>query len=128
MHLLKGVAGLKILKKSLALAVALCLATVFFASTVNALSDNNCCIAECFCLDCSCIGDCPCHKECDCLELKCFVCEAIVKRREIQEQQIMVVMPCIMDICPFSTKTTLRFDATQICTASIIEDKVRMNN
>jgi len=125
--LTKGLA-MKILKMWLVMVVVLCLATVFFASTIYAVGNNNCCIAECFCVDCSCVDDCLCQKDCDCLEPKCFVCEAIVKRREMPETPIMGDMPCINNMCLLSTKIASRFDIYQVCTASIIEDKVRMNN
>jgi hypothetical protein len=117
----------KILKKSLALVVALCLVIVFVTSAVVALDDSDCCVVECFCVDCRCDDDCFCKQECDCPEAFCFACEAIVKRRRLQEQQAGVVAPYI-NVYSVFTKNVAKFDILRVCITSIIEDKVRMNN
>ena len=119
---------MKIFKKSLVLMLALYLATAFFTSTVIASVDRSCCVVECLCMSCRCVYDCYCKQECDHSEVSCFVCEAVVKRREMPTQQIIAAAQCNMCMCDFFTKLTVNFDIFRTCTTSIVEDKVRMNN
>ncbi|MCL2526994.1 MAG: hypothetical protein FWE42_01150 [Defluviitaleaceae bacterium] len=119
---------MKKLRKPLALAIALCLVAFFFASTVYAFGYESCCVAECACIvECSCVGDCYCNQECDCSALSCLVCEAIVKRREMPQQQSLIVVQCRVDVCLFSAKIMARHEIMQIYATCIVEDNVRMN-
>jgi hypothetical protein len=116
------------LRKSLAWIVMLCFTAVFFVSTVSAFADRNCCAVECLCTDCRCGEDCACKQECECPVILCSVCEAIVKQRESSERQIGIVSSVVTDTCPIPAITAAESDVLRICTASIIETHVRMNN
>lgn len=120
---------MKMLKRSLVLAIVLCLATVFFTSTVYAFAEKSCCVVECFCMNCRCGDDCFCEQECDYINLLCYVCKAlIVERREVLGAQQIVVATYIIYVYPPLTRVNINADVSWSYTASIIEDKVRMNN
>jgi len=118
---------MKKLRKPLALAIALCLVAFFFASTITAFGYESCCPVECICMECNCVGDCYCNHKCECNAISCLVCEAIVKRREMPQQQNLIAIPRIMDVCLFSAKIMARHEIMQVYTTCIVADNVRMN-
>jgi len=117
-----------IMKKLIASIFLLCFITVTFSPIISAAFIQ--CNCGCVCGDnCKCGDNCECAIDCECEESPCFVCDAIVKKRGIQEQSATVAPVFNIDVNqPSEISSTVKSNILRICTASIVDDNIRMNN
>jgi hypothetical protein len=122
---------MKKIRKLLVFMALSCFAALFLSSEVSAVLGIECaCITECCCgVDCDCPpeADCGCNNECICEITLCHSCDMIVKQREALERQT-AVLSAIDITTPSLTIMSGKSDILRICTASIVEDCIRMNN